>query len=124
MNDVRHTATAIVASNDLDASTVFYARLGFAVVSDYDHYRLLSDGRGWDIHLNRAVPGWVVPPHNNAGIYLYADDIDAVAAGVSELIIEPEKRATAKPWGMYEFALSDPDGTLVRIGRPVRAGDV
>lgn len=21
-----------------------------------------------------------------------------------------------KPWGMYEFALSDPDGTLVRVG--------
>jgi hypothetical protein len=25
-----------------------------------------------------------------------------------------------KPWGMYEFALSDPDGTLVRIGWPSR----
>jgi hypothetical protein len=23
-----------------------------------------------------------------------------------------------KPWGMYEFALSDPDQTLVRIGWP------
>ena len=23
-----------------------------------------------------------------------------------------------KPWGMYEFALSDPDETLVRVGWP------
>jgi hypothetical protein len=23
-----------------------------------------------------------------------------------------------KPWEMYEFALSDPDGTLVRLGWP------
>ena len=25
-----------------------------------------------------------------------------------------------KPWGMYEFALSDPDETLVRVGWPTR----
>ena len=25
-----------------------------------------------------------------------------------------------KPWGTYEFALSDPDETLVRIGWPAR----
>ena len=25
-----------------------------------------------------------------------------------------------KPWGMYEFALSDPDETLVRVGWPSR----
>ena len=23
-----------------------------------------------------------------------------------------------KPWGMYEFGVSDPDQTLVRVGRP------
>ena len=25
-----------------------------------------------------------------------------------------------KPWGMYEFTLSDPDQTLVRVGWPTR----
>jgi hypothetical protein len=27
----------------------------------------------------------------------------------------------AKPWGMYEFALSNPDETLVRVGWPCAA---
>ncbi len=30
------------------------------------------------------------------------------------LIHPPE----AKPWGMFEFAVSDPDETLVRVGWP------
>ena len=35
-------------------------------------------------------------------------------------IVEEEKCPTHKPWGMYEFALSDPDDTLVRVGWPSR----
>ena len=35
-----------------------------------------------------------------------------------EIFLEREKAPTHKPWGMYEFALSDPDETLVRIGWP------
>jgi hypothetical protein len=30
------------------------------------------------------------------------------------------RKAEDKPWGMYEFALSDPDETLVRVGWPTR----
>jgi len=29
-------------------------------------------------------------------------------------------RAEDKPWGMYEFAVSHPDETLVRVGWPSR----
>jgi len=29
-------------------------------------------------------------------------------------------RAEDTPWGMYEFAVSDPDETLVRVGWPSR----
>ena len=35
---------------------------------------------------------------------------------VRDLIIEPGA-PHLKPWGLYEFAVSDPDGTLVRVGR-------
>ena len=31
-------------------------------------------------------------------------------------------RAEDRDWGMYEFAVSDPDQTLVRIGWPTRLG--
>jgi hypothetical protein len=42
--------------------------------------------------------------------------VDAIADRVRDLIIEPGA-PHLKPWGMYEFAVSDPDGTLVRVGR-------
>jgi hypothetical protein len=35
---------------------------------------------------------------------------------VRELIIEPGA-PHRKPWGTYEFSVSDPSGTLVRVGR-------
>ena len=117
MTDKHHVA-AIVPCHDLEASTAFYARLGFEVVSDHGHYRLLSDGRGWRLHLNRT-PGWPERVEDNAlGLYLYVEDVDAVAERVRELILNDDG-PRLKPWGTYEFAVSDPNGTLVRIGRVV-----
>lgn len=116
-----HHAVSIVPSSDLDASEAFYKRLGFAVVSDYHHYRILADGRGWHLHLTHA-PGW--PRHiedNPYGLYLYVDDVDAVADRVRELIIE-DGAPNVKPWGVYEFSVSDPNGMLVRVGRIIDAG--
>ncbi|MET0307869.1 MAG: VOC family protein [Sphingomonas sp.] len=111
-----HGAAAILPCNDLDRSQAFYERLGFQVTSDHGHYRILADGKGWHLHLNQAVTGWLVPGHNPFGIYLYAEDVDAVADRVRDNIIE-QGAPHVKPWGMYEFAVSDPDGTLVRVGR-------
>lgn len=111
-----HRVAAILPSDDLDASEAFYQRLGFAVVSDHGDYRILADGRGWHLHLNR-VKGWPRKLEENPfGLYLYVEDVDAVADRVRELIIE-KGAPHAKPWGTYEFAVSDPSGTLVRVGR-------
>ncbi len=115
----RHCIVAIVPCNDIEASTAFYSRLGLSVYSDHGRYRILSDGRGWLLHLSSEGPeGWLVSGRNPNGVYLYLEDVDGLAARVSDLFIAggPEE----KPWGMYEFALSDPDGTLVRIGWPNR----
>lgn len=111
-----HRSVAIVPSGDLDASEAFYTRLGFQVVSNYGHYRIMADERGWHLHLNN-MPGW--PKHveeNPFGLYLYVDDVDAVADRVRDLIIE-KGAPNVKPWGTYEFAVSDPTGVLLRIGR-------
>lgn len=111
----QHRVVAIVPARDLDLSEGFYRRLGFEVASDYGDYRILEDGRGGHIHLN-ATPGWPARIEDNAlGLYFYVDDVDAVAERMRELIIGagPEQ----KPWGAYEFAVSDPNGALVRIGR-------
>jgi catechol 2,3-dioxygenase-like lactoylglutathione lyase family enzyme len=115
----RHCIVAIVPCNDIAASTAFYRRLGLSVRGDYGTYRILGDEHGWLLHLSSESPeGWVVPGRNPNGVYLYLEDVDGLAARVSDLIIGagPEH----KSWGMYEFALSDPDGTLVRIGWPSR----
>ena len=108
-----HSLTAILPSNDLDASEAFYARLGFSQREGDDDYRMLSDGRGGELHLTAAVEGWLVPGRNPFGLYLYVEEVDELAARMG-------CRAEDTPWGMYEFAVSDPDETLVRVGWPSR----
>jgi catechol 2,3-dioxygenase-like lactoylglutathione lyase family enzyme len=108
-----HGLTAILPCNDLDASEAFYARLGFTHREGGDEYRMLSDGRGGELHLSAAVEGWLIPGRNPFGLYLYTEDVDQLAARMG-------CTADDKPWGMYEFAVSDPDETLVRVGWPSR----
>jgi len=116
--------TAILPCNDLDASELFYNRLGFAradrdrpAAATQDDYRLLSNGEGGSLHLTQAVEGWLIPGANPFGLYLYIEDVDALAAAFAGEIIGA-RGAEDKDWGMYEFALSDPDQTLVRVGWP------
>lgn len=120
----RHSLTAILPCNDLDASEAFYNRLGFfqdeASKNAHDGYRMLSDGKGGDLHLTDVIEGWLVPGRNPFGLYLYIEDVDVLAEAMRDRIIEKERSATHKPWGMYEFAMSDPDETLVRVGWPSR----
>ena len=87
---------------------------------DYQDYRMLSDGAGGEVHLQRAVEGWVVPGRNPFGVYLYTPRVDELAAAMREAIVESEKAPTHKQWGMYEFALNGPDDLLVRVGWPSR----
>lgn len=56
-----HSLTAILPCNDLAASEAFYAKLGFTHREGPDEYRMLSDGRGGEIHLQAAVEGWLIP---------------------------------------------------------------
>ena len=114
-----HSIAAILPCSDLDASTTFYEMLGLQVVSDYGTYRLLADGKGWQLHLtNESGPTWPERDQNPFGLYLYSERVAEIAERVRDRILEREKAPTHKPWGMYEFALSDPDETLVRIGWP------
>ncbi len=111
--------TAILPCNDLDGAQQFFARLGFRCDADHGDYRILSDGAGGDLHLTDAGEGWLVPGRNPFGLYLYVEDVDAMAARFAGETIErggPEH----KPWGMYEFSLNGPDQTLVRVGRASR----
>lgn len=114
------TVVAILPCNDLDASEHFYARLGFTriegrVPEEFDTYRILSNGHR-RLHLTAAVKGWLIRGRNPFSLYFYMEDVDAWAAAFRGEIVGdgPED----KPWGTYEFAMSDPDETLVRVGWP------
>ena len=80
---------------------------------------MLADGLGGYVHLAPAPEGWLTPGRNPFGLYLYREDVDGLAA-IFEGEILGEHEPNDKPWGMYEFALNGPDGTLVRVGRPTR----
>lgn len=111
-----HQVVAIVPCHDLAASESFYRQLGFEVSGGFGDYLILTDNRGWDLHL-RMAHDWTGAVENNPfGLYIYVEDVDAVAERVRDRIIE---RGTPhnKPWGTYEFAVSDPSGVLVRVGR-------
>ena len=116
-----HRLTAILPCNNLDAGEAFYLRLGFRRRSAQEGYLILADGKGAELHLNSAVKDWMIPGRNPLGVYLYAENVDELAASLSDILI---RKPEAKPWGMYEFAVSDPDGTLVRVGRPMRLDHV
>ena len=117
------TVIAILPCNNLDASERFYGRLGFVRAEgrsseELASYRILENGKG-RLHLTEAADGWLVPGRNPFGLYFYMEDVDGLAAIFRNEIIgknAPENKA----WGMYEFAVSDPDQTLVRIGWPRR----
>jgi catechol 2,3-dioxygenase-like lactoylglutathione lyase family enzyme len=111
----RHSAVAIIPCNDLDESQAFYERLRFVATAIYEveGYRILKDREGASVHLTRAVPGWVVAERNPFEIYVYSPDVEALAA-------EFQCKAEVKPWGLRAFAVSDPNGTLARIGWPLR----
>lgn len=74
---------------------------------------MLSNSQGGYLHLTAAVEGWLTPGRNPFGLYLYLENVDAAAREFQQ---SPED----KPWGMYEFAMSDADETLVRVGWPTR----
>jgi hypothetical protein len=116
---VEHRLTAILPCNDMAAAQAFFERLGFTLDGGPADYRMMSDGRGGFIHLNPAVDGWLTTGRNPFGLYLYREDVDAVAATFAGEIIERDGPSD-KPWGMYEFALNGPDKTLIRIGWPSR----
>jgi hypothetical protein len=118
--------TAVLPCNDLDASERFYNRLCFSrpecerpAAGEPDAYRMLSNGLGGHLHLTSAEAGWLLPGRNPFGLYLYFEDVDGLALEFKDEL-SGRHGPEDKSWGMYEFALSDPDETLVRIGWPTQ----
>jgi catechol 2,3-dioxygenase-like lactoylglutathione lyase family enzyme len=104
-----NSAIVIVPCSNLDASEAFYNKLGFKSTGRDDGYRILFDGKGAQIHLAKAVEGSLTPGKNPFGIYYNAGNVEELARNFGT-------KPSDKPWSQYEFSISDPDGTLVRVG--------
>jgi catechol 2,3-dioxygenase-like lactoylglutathione lyase family enzyme len=98
---------------DAEESAKWYARLGFheewrtRAEPHLPLFLAVSDGHG-RIFLSEHTGD----AHPDALLYVYVDDVDAVAA---EFGAEPQLTY----YGIREVELTDPDGNRLRVGTPV-----
>jgi len=99
----------------------YMQRLGFELLSDYGDY-LIMRREGAELHFF-AYPT-LVPAKSDFMIYLRID------SGIEQLYEQMQKQQPAlerlhrletKPWGQKEFAIIDPNGTLLTFGQGVQA---
>jgi catechol 2,3-dioxygenase-like lactoylglutathione lyase family enzyme len=116
-------AIPILPARDLDATMSFYERLGFRQAGRWPDYLIVVRD---ELELHFFSCPDINPATSIAGCYLRVRDADAfhavfASAGLSEwgtgfpCVSEVE----ATDYGMREFAATDPDGNLMRIGHVV-----
>lgn len=113
----RPTVHPVLPVHDMDAAMSYYRSVGFAVVA-YDAGYAWVRTCGWEMfHL--VLAAGTAPGGSVAGAYLHVSDVDewhrAIRTNAPDV---PIGAITDTPWGMREFALTDPSGNVVRIGRP------
>ena len=104
----------ILPVRDMQQSVAFYQRLGFRhepYEDGADYAFLLMDGHS--LHLTRS-PQFDTNP---CSVYFYLEDVDSFFAKVRAAGIRTLNPPEDKPWGLREFAVSDPDETLLRFGQ-------
>ena len=114
----------ILPSRDLDATAAFYAPLGFSVAARYpepEAYLILRRG---GIELHFVVVPDLDPATSCAGAYVRLQHVDPLYEEFARVVhwSPPRPRLhppADKPWGMREFAMIDPDGSLLRFGAAI-----
>lgn len=105
--------TPILPVHDLALAVDWYRRAGADVERYDDTYAWVR----WDghevLHLN-LVDG-MDPASNHAEVYLHLADIDGWHTMATEAGFAPTPLRD-EPWGMREFAVTDPSGNRLRAG--------
>jgi catechol 2,3-dioxygenase-like lactoylglutathione lyase family enzyme len=116
-------AIPILPACDLKATRAFYERLGFLTAGwwpkEFGGYAILTKG---DLTMHFFAYADLSPLESYAQCYWRVKDVDALHAECSEVglprVGTPRLEAVEdKPWGMREFAIVDPNGTLIRVGQ-------
>jgi uncharacterized glyoxalase superfamily protein PhnB len=106
---------AIVPTRDMQLSLAFYKAVGFQadLYEDGTQYAFLHL-EGNYIHLRLANSSELAT--NPGGMYIYVQDADRFYAHLLAQGLTPLCPPKNQPWKCREFAISDPDGFLLRIG--------
>ena len=95
----------------------YYSKLGFELVADHGDY-LIAKYHNLEIHFFRFET--LQTEKSDFMIYLRIDnDIEVFYQNIQDQGVEihPNGKLEIKPWGMKEFALIDPNGTLLSFGQ-------
>lgn len=114
-------AIPILPCRSISVTTEFYLALGFeggAHAFNKDYAIFTRD----TIELHFFLHPDLVPAASWAGCYIRVLDVQnlyqaSMASGLPYSGIPRMDRLEDKPWGLREFAIVDPDGSLVRIGQ-------
>lgn len=118
-------AIPILPARDLAETRAFYERLGFQAVgwwpTAFGGYAILVRG---DLSMHFFSFADISPGENYAQCYWRVQDVDTLYAEFHELGLPrfgiPRLDPVGdKPWGMREFAVVDPNGNLIRVGRQI-----
>jgi lactoylglutathione lyase len=117
--------------SDLEATKAFYARLGFALVREWQGWALIDRG-GSRIGLQEdgytRSHAHYFAPHldrfpRGVGVEVCVDvagreDLDALYATATEMEIVV-RELQERGWGATDFRIADPDGYFVRFTTPL-----
>jgi len=108
------TTIPVIPSLDLQRSVEFY-KLYFGCKAEwFDEYVVLHNDQHFNLHLWKCTDSYLCI---NGGFYVRVKNVDAMFERLNVPgVIHPNGSLETKSWGMREFAITDPDGNLIRIG--------
>ena|SRR6185369_13362080 len=116
-------AIPTLPSRSVGETVMFYRRLGFegGVHEFTNSYAILRRGA---IELHFFKHEDLIPAESSAGCYIRVLDVEKLyrecsSSQLPRYGIPRMETLEAKPWGLREFAIVDPDGNLLRIGQVI-----
>ncbi len=104
-----------LASLDIERTLAFFKKLGFKRGGSYPDYGIVVRD-GVQIHFWLCQDARI--PRETA-CRIAVEGIESLYMDLSPLgVIHPNGALEAKPWGVLEFSVLDPDGNLVTFQQP------
>ena len=116
---IRGQVIPTLPARDIDETVAYYERLGFELVAAYpgDQRYVIIRRDDAELHFYEFP---VDPKQNLSGCYLRIGDAAALHDEWEAARTEILQPLTETDYGLREFAVSDPNGNLIKIGSPLK----